>query len=158
MCVWNLFVSSSYLLRGIDDSGVVAELQGANHSRADAHHQRKRYLLQDNRETGSVVSGDTGSTVRHDECKGYGDSLVINPGRRSFMGKPPPPTQTRIRFQKRNRENIFWRLVVLYLHIRGKLKIKSKCNQVGILLNSGLRSEGGLRMTRSPSFLEEVQV
>lgn len=82
---------SSYLLRGIDDSGVVAELQGANHSRADAHHQRERYLLQDNRETGSAVSGDTGSTVRHDECKGYGDSLAINPGRRSFMGIPPQP-------------------------------------------------------------------
>lgn len=104
MCVWNLFVSSSYLLRGIDDSGVVAELQGANHSRADAHHQRKRYLLQDNRETGSVVSGDTGSTVRHDECKGYGDSLVINPGRRSFMGKPPPPRHMYPFSEKKPRE------------------------------------------------------
>lgn len=107
MCVWNLFVSSSYLLRGIDDSGVVAELQGANHSRADAHHQRKRYLLQDNRETGSVVSGDTGSTARHDECKGYGDSLVINPGRRSFMGKPPP-AQTHVSVFRKETERIFF--------------------------------------------------
>lgn len=32
------FLFFSYLLRGIDDSGVVAKLQGANHSRADAHH------------------------------------------------------------------------------------------------------------------------
>lgn len=40
----------AHLLRGIDDTGVVAELQGADHSCSNTHQQRERYLLQDNRE------------------------------------------------------------------------------------------------------------
>ena len=40
----------THLLRGIDDAGVVAELQRADHSCSDAHQQRERDLLQENRE------------------------------------------------------------------------------------------------------------
>lgn len=40
--------SMIYLLRSIDDSGVVAELQGADDGCSNAQHQVKRYLLQEN--------------------------------------------------------------------------------------------------------------
>lgn len=40
--------SMTYVLRSIDDSGVVAELQGADDRCSNAQHQVKRYLLKDN--------------------------------------------------------------------------------------------------------------
>lgn len=41
--------SMTYLLRSIDDSAVVAELQGADDGCSNAQHQVKCYLLQDKR-------------------------------------------------------------------------------------------------------------
>lgn len=103
-CVCVLIVVSSYLLRGVDDSGVVAKLQGANHSRADAHHQRKRYLLQDNRETGSAVSGDTGLSVT--EMMSVNDTTPVQVSIQE--GNPAwEPPHTHIRLQKEKvQENI----------------------------------------------------
>lgn len=48
----------THLLRGIDDTGVVAELQGADHGCSNTHHQRERYLLQDKREKRKLLTVD----------------------------------------------------------------------------------------------------
>lgn len=124
--VWTFFVSSSNLLRGIDDSGVVSELQGANHSRADAHHQRKRYLLQDKRETGSAVSGD--NTHRfHGVTESVTDTATVW----SSIREDDPSWETpRHMYPFTEKKTFFGRLIVLYLHVCGKLKTKSESNQV----------------------------
>lgn len=93
----------THLLRGIDDAGVVAELQGADHRSSNTHQQRKGHLLQDKR-----VDRERGQ--RRDQFDQLFNNCILRTWENSSItvvssfswGIIWPETLTHLRFQTTN--------------------------------------------------------